>query len=105
MSEIATRQTKSASVQKGTAGQLFVLELSHNRISSMNTDGSDQKVIVGDCHLPDGIAIDAAAGHIYWTNMGSSPSTNDGSLERADLDGKNRRVIIPQGVTFTPKQM
>jgi hypothetical protein len=37
--------------------------------------------------------------------MGSSPSTNDGSIERADLDGKNRRVIVPQGITFTPKQI
>jgi hypothetical protein len=37
--------------------------------------------------------------------MGSSPSTNDGSIERADIDGKNRRVIIPRGGTFTPKQI
>ena len=46
--------------------------------------------------LPDGIAVDVGAGHIYWTNMGSSPSTNDGSIERADLDGKNRQVIVPR---------
>ena len=71
----------------------------------MNPDGSDQKVIVTDCRLPDGIVVDVQAGHIYWTNMGSSPSTNDGSIERADLDGKNRRVIVPQGITFTPKQI
>ena len=37
------------------------------------------------------------AGHIYWTNMGPVPNLNDGSIERADLDGKNRRVIVPQG--------
>jgi hypothetical protein len=33
------------------------------------------------------------------------PSFDDGSIERADLDGNNRRVIIPQGVTHTPKQL
>jgi DNA-binding beta-propeller fold protein YncE len=71
----------------------------------MNTDGSDQKVIVADCQLPDGIVVDADAGHIYWTNMGSSPSTNDGSIERADIDGRNRRAIVPQGRTYTPKQI
>jgi DNA-binding beta-propeller fold protein YncE len=71
----------------------------------MNPDGSDQKVIVSECRLPDGIAVDAAAGHIYWTNMGSSPGTNDGSIERADLDGGNRRMIVPPGATFTPKQI
>src|SRR5260370_9573961 len=30
---------------------------------------------------------------------------NDGSIERADLDGHNRKTIIPEGGTFTPKQL
>jgi len=59
MSKIATRKITSPSVQKGTAGRLFVLELSRGRISTMNTDGSDQKIVVADCHLPDGIVVDA----------------------------------------------
>jgi hypothetical protein len=87
------------------SARLFLLELSGGRIHSMNPDGSDRKVIVADCQLPDGIAIDVGAGHIYWTNMGSSPSVNDGSIERADIDGKNRKVIVPRGATFTPKQI
>jgi hypothetical protein len=33
------------------------------------------------------------------------PSINDGTIERADLDGSNRKVIIPLGITFTPKQL
>jgi hypothetical protein len=70
----------------------------------MNPDGSDRKTIVTDCRLPDGIAVDVEAGHIYWTNMGV-PNLDDGSIERADLDGGNRRIIVPQGVTFTPKQI
>jgi hypothetical protein len=49
-------------------------------------------------------SVDAEAGHIYWTNMGI-PNLDDGSIERADLDGKNRKVIVPQGVTHTPKQL
>jgi hypothetical protein len=70
----------------------------------MNTDGSDRKTIVSDCHLPDGIVVDTEAGHIYWTNMGI-PSLNDGSVERADIDGKNRKVIVAKGVTHSPKQI
>jgi sugar lactone lactonase YvrE len=97
-------KSKPGSDRKDAAGRLFVLELSGGRIHAMNPDGSDRKVIVSDCHLPDGIAIDVAAGHIYWTNMGV-PNLNDGSIERADIDGKNRRVVIPQGVTHTPKQL
>jgi len=96
----ATRTKASAT----RAGRLFVLELSGDRIHSMNPDSSDRKTIVTNCRLPDGIAVDAAAGHIYWTNMGV-PNLEDGSIERADLDGKNRRVIVPQGGTYTPNQL
>ena len=102
---VTNSKSKSRSVRKAAVGRLFVLELSGGRIHSMSPDGSDRKVIVTDCRLPDGIAVDALANHIYWTNMGSNPSANDGSIERADLDGRNRTVIIPQGVTFTPKQI
>jgi hypothetical protein len=87
-----------------TAGRMFLLELSDDRIVSLNSDGSDRKVIVTGCRLPDGIAVDVAAGHIYWTNMGV-PKANDGSLERADLDGRNRKTIVSEGGTFTPKQV
>ncbi len=93
-----------ASGDTTTVGRLFLLELSDDRIVSLNSDGSDRKVIVTGCRFPDGIAVDVAAGHIYWTNMGV-PKVNDGSVERADLDGRNRETIVPQGGTFTPKQI
>jgi sugar lactone lactonase YvrE len=107
MTEALATNSKSTpkSVRKVAVGRLFVLELSGGRIHSMRPDGSDRKVIVTGCHLPDGIVVDVAAGHIYWSNMGSSPATNDGSIERADIDGSNRRVIVPPGGTFTPKQL
>ena len=101
----ANSKSKSGSLRKVAVGRLFVLEVSGDRIHTMSPDGSDRKVIVTNCRLPDGIAVDARAGQIYWTNMGSSPSANDGSIERADIDGKNRRVIVPLGSTFTPKQI
>jgi hypothetical protein len=106
MSDAATNtKSKPTPLRKAPVGRLFVLELSRGCIYSMQPDGSDKKVIVTDCRLPDGVAVDLVAGQIYWTNMGSSPSTNDGSIECADLDGKNRRVIVPIGTTFTPKQI
>jgi hypothetical protein len=104
MNDALATESKRALRRNGAVGRLFVLELSGGRIHSMSTDGSDRTVIVSDCRLPDGIAVDAGASHIYWTNMGV-PNLNDGSIERADLDGKNRRVIVPPGVTFTPKQI
>src|ERR1700720_1991024 len=104
MTELQATETGLSSSAKTAVGRLFVLELSGDRIHSMNLDGSDRKTIVTDCHFPDGIVVDAKAGHIYWTNMGV-PNLDDGSIERADLDGRNRRIIIPQGVTHSPKQI
>ena len=86
------------------SNRLIVLELSGGRIFSINPDGSDKTIIVSGCRNPDGIAVDAEAGHIYWTNMGV-PNLNDGSIERSDVNGRNRTTIIPQGITFTPKQI
>ena len=87
-----------------SSGRLLVLDLSGGRIFSLNPNGSDPKTLVTGCRLPDSLAVDSAAGYIYWTNMGV-PHRNDGSIERADLDGGNRRFIIPEGGTFTPKQL
>jgi hypothetical protein len=105
MTEALTNpKAKSGSSRKDKVGRLFVLELSGDRIHSMNVDGSDRKTIVTGCHLPDGIVVDTEAGHIYWTNMGI-PNLDDGSIERADIDGGNRKIIVPKGITHTPKQM
>jgi hypothetical protein len=85
--------------------RLFFLDLAAGRVLSVNTDGTDLKVIVEEGRkLPDGLAVDAAAGHLYWTNMGHL-KTNDGSILRSDLDGKHMTIIVPPGGTFTPKQI
>jgi sugar lactone lactonase YvrE len=101
----AKRQPITSRSTKNTVGRLFVLDLSGGRIMSMDADDpSDLKVIVTNCRHPDGIVVDTESGHIYWTDMGV-PNLNDGCIEPADLDGHNRTIIIPQGGTFTPKQV
>jgi hypothetical protein len=100
-----SRKTTSTTTVKKTGERLYLLDLSGGRMLSMKTDGTDKTVILDGLHrFVDGIAVDTQAGHIYWTNMGV-PSKNDGSLERVDLDGKNRRFIVPEGGTHTPKQL
>jgi hypothetical protein len=92
-------------VAKATTARLFFLSASSGQVFSANPDGSDLKVIVSEGRrLPDGIVVDLAAGHLYWTNMGN-PSANDGSIERSNLDGSNVTHIVPPGGTFTPKQL
>jgi hypothetical protein len=85
-------------------GRLFLLDIAAGHVLSINPDGSGKKVLASDVPLPDGIVVDVEAGHIYWTNM-VVPSKNNGYIERADLDGANRKTIVPPGVTFTPKQL
>jgi len=99
--ETIDAETKNAP----TSGRLFFLNLSAGRVMSANPDGSDLKTIINEGRkLPDGLALDLAAGHIYWTNMGD-PKRNDGSIMRSDLNGKNMITIVPPGGTFTPKQL
>src|ERR1700733_13572927 len=105
MSAIVSTTTGGAAKNACKSGRLFFLDLSGGRILSANPDGSDLKTIINEGRkLPDGLVLDVAAGHIYWTNMGN-PKTNDGSIMRSDLSGKNMSPIVPPGGTFTPKQL
>jgi hypothetical protein len=105
---MAVKSSKSGikkTTAKATKARLFFLSVSNGQVFSANPDGSDFKVIVSEGRrLPDGIVVDLAAGHLYWTNMGN-PSVNDGSIERANLDGSNITHIVASGATFTPKQL
>jgi DNA-binding beta-propeller fold protein YncE len=90
---------------KAATARLFFLSASSGQVFSANPDGSDLRVIVSEGRrIPDGIVVDAAAGHLYWTNMGN-PTVNDGSIERSDFDGNNLTHIVSPGGTFTPKQL
>jgi DNA-binding beta-propeller fold protein YncE len=105
MSSSVSKAKAVRSDSRGASERLFFLDLSGGRILSANPDGSNLKTIVSEGRrLPDGIVVDVEAGHLYWTNMGN-PSANDGSIERADLDGENLKEIVPPGGTFTPKQL
>src|SRR5258706_7711939 len=79
---------------KATTARLFFLSASSGQVLSANPDGSDLKVIVNEGRrLPDGIVVDTEAGHLYSTNMGN-PNANDGSIERANLDGSNITHLV-----------
>jgi DNA-binding beta-propeller fold protein YncE len=105
MSTTISERKGAQPAPKATFGRLFFLDLGAGRILSANPDGSDLKTILTEGRrLPDGLVIDVDAGHMYWTNMGNMKA-NDGSIERADLDGRNVTTVVPQGETFTPKQI
>jgi hypothetical protein len=96
----------NARADKATRSErLFFLDNGAGRVMTANPDGSDLRTLIEEGRKgPDGVAVAAAAGHIYWTNMGNSKE-NDGSILRSDLDGKNIITIVSPGGTFTPKQI
>jgi len=105
MSAITSRPIKAGADKSTPSGRLFFLDIGGGRVLSANPDGSDLKTLINEGRqFPDGLVVDAAAGHIYWTNMGNFKK-NDGSIFRSDLDGKNLITIVPPGGTFTPKQV
>src|SRR5258707_2460217 len=105
MSWLPTASVNTRPKKNGAAGRIFLLDLAGGRVLSANPDGSNLQTIVEEGRkLPDGLAVDIDAGHLYWTNMGN-PKANDGSILRSDLDGKNLTAIVPPGGTFTPNQL
>jgi DNA-binding beta-propeller fold protein YncE len=105
MTDLQAAKSRTASGIDARVGRLFFLDAGGGRVLSANPDGSDLKAILEEGRkIPDGLVVDSAARHMYWTNMGN-PRANDGSILRSDLDGKNMATVVPPGGTFTPKQL
>ncbi|RMZ68670.1 3-hydroxyacyl- dehyrogenase [Pyrenophora seminiperda CCB06] len=75
------------------------------KIMTASADGSNVRELVGGQAMPDGIDVSMSAGRIFWTNMGTSPASNNGSVMSAKLDGTDVQAIIPEGQIHTPKQL
>ncbi|XP_028582348.2 low-density lipoprotein receptor-related protein 4 isoform X2 [Podarcis muralis] len=63
------------------------------RIEYSSMDGSNRRIIA-DTHLfwPNGLTIDYAGHRMYWVDA------KHHVIERADLDGQNRKAVISQGL-------
>ena len=88
----------------GGTPTIFYLDVSGKVMTADAESPSPRTLVASAGQGPDGIAVDLAGGHIYWTNMGV-PADDDGLLRRSDLDGSHVVTIIPDGGTYTPKQL
>ena len=98
-------------------GTLYVLQARPPAIIALSPDGSHEVVIANLTRTPDGIKVDAENQVVYWTNMGSGihlvdgdPASgavppNDGTIESANLNGSEHRVLVPSGMAGTPKEL
>lgn len=103
--------TSAAPVQdvslKAGESRLYFLDLTGARILTTKTDGTDMKVVsTGHRSAVDGIAVDKAAGYIYFSNMGSALGLGaTGSIQRMGMDGSGLTTLVGDGKTHTPKQL
>ncbi|WP_179402224.1 3-hydroxyacyl-CoA dehydrogenase [Burkholderia guangdongensis] len=113
---ISARQSPFNSREKRTlstsSDRIVVLSLGReSRVLSVAPDGSDVKVLIGGLESkPDGVTVDEANGHLYLSFMGAIRDgddfwATDGHIERTNLDGSDRRVIVPVGTFYTGKQI
>ncbi|CAG9563555.1 unnamed protein product [Danaus chrysippus] len=67
-------------------------------------DGSSRKTLITGLTEPRALALFPAKGYLYWSDWGESPN-----IERAALDGSQRRIIVnhdlgfPNGITIDYK--
>jgi sugar lactone lactonase YvrE len=86
--------------------RLLVLDGLNGKILIFDTKGNPLGTLVDDCGgTPDGVGVDPANQHVYWTNMGAHWDQKDGYIERVNYDGSDRQLIIQKGQTTTAKQM
>ena len=60
--------------------------------------------ILSGLPLPDGLDISRSAGRLFFTNMGTSPAVEDGSVQSCRLDGSDVQTLLRSGAVHTPKQ-
>ncbi|KAJ5350903.1 Dehydrogenase multihelical [Penicillium brevicompactum] len=61
-------------------------------------------VMVGQ-NQPDGIDASLSTQRIFWTNMGRSTASVDGSVWSSDMEGGHVRCLVAIGDVHTPKQI
>ncbi|PFX27283.1 Low-density lipoprotein receptor-related protein 6 [Stylophora pistillata] len=74
-------------------GNVFWINSGERTIEVSKLDGDHWKVLVYNLHSsPVDIALDTTRGYMYWSA--------EGYIERAELDGLNRRIISHLGETY-----
>ncbi|MHC4697765.1 MAG: hypothetical protein ACYTFA_13610, partial [Planctomycetota bacterium] len=73
-------------------------------IRRANLDGSDIEELISDVENLYGIAVDVAAGQMYWT-VGLHYGDITGKIQRASLDGSNIETVYTTSPDLAPKSI
>ena len=74
-------------------GKIYWTDLGSGDIQRADLDGSNLKIVIDGGGSPEGIALDPAAGKMYWTKWNGVA----GKIQRSDLDGSNPETILVTG--------
>lgn len=107
---LALAGCSSLGIASGPAPKLYYL--GQAKVFAFDPAGGAPATLVDDSPkdgsrspgVNDGIAIHAATGQIFWTNMGRA-AERDGYIMRCEKDGSGVATIVAPGGTFTPKQL
>ena len=87
-------------------GTLVVLRKTPQAILTLRMDGISLRTLLdGFDGEPNGVQVHPVSGTMFWTNMGVDNRAADGTIHRADLDGRNIRLLVGHGAVVTPKQL
>ncbi|CCE81330.1 Piso0_001228 [Millerozyma farinosa CBS 7064] len=89
---------------------LIYLDILGNKIVFTDKNNYETLFEIKDAGAADGIQVDEANGKIYWTDMGRYHEgevfpKNDGAVWKADIDGKNKTLLVGNGDMYTGKQL
>lgn len=92
--------------------RMIVLEPGENRIFTCDGNGEHIEILRNDAvKFPDGVFIDPDTHQIYATEMGKVSDKDataygrDGEIWRLDPDGSNPKLLVGNGLLYTPKQI
>ncbi|XP_028171895.1 low-density lipoprotein receptor-related protein 4-like isoform X3 [Ostrinia furnacalis] len=77
------------------ANNLYWSDNNYKVIEVARLDGSSRKTLITGLKEPRALALFPAKGYLYWSDWGETPS-----IERAYLDGSQRKIIINQDLGF-----
>ena len=96
----------AAAASARAAGRIYWSNLNSNSISYANLDGSGAANLPIDPATldgPMGLAIDSAAGKIYWANFGFVVRDSGTTIGVANLDGSDAHILpLPAGLVHAP---
>lgn len=74
------------------------------KILEVTADGRQERIVLSNQNMPDGIEFNPNTGRMFWTCMGTLGEQN-GAVYSANLDGSDIQTLTAPGKINTPKQL